>query len=210
VLLVREGDGQLEAFGAGEPEPALGWLARRAGRTVALLAPPHWTNVVGRRFRALERKEMLTLSVAPADFQPPRSTVTTRRLEAGDARAFIDGIVPDWALLSWSSFEELVEFGVGFVVPSGSDYGALAWTYSQAGRYAAIGVVTVPRFRRLGLGRAVASDLVSELMNSRGKTPIWTTTSDNSGSRALAESLGFSLAATETFLRWLPVSASAH
>ena len=36
VVLVREGDDQLEAFGAGEPEPAVAWLAGQ-GRAVSLV-----------------------------------------------------------------------------------------------------------------------------------------------------------------------------
>src|SRR4051812_39059498 len=59
VLLVREGNGQLEAFGAGAPEPALGWLCRRAGKTVALLAPRPWWDAVGRRNRVVERVEVV-------------------------------------------------------------------------------------------------------------------------------------------------------
>src|SRR5437016_14120473 len=37
VVLLREGDDQLEAFGAGEPEPAVAWLAGQ-GRAVSLVA----------------------------------------------------------------------------------------------------------------------------------------------------------------------------
>src|SRR4051794_27940383 len=55
VLLVREGDGQLEVFGAGEAEPALGWLSRRAGvgQAVALRAPRAWWDAVERRVGAV-------------------------------------------------------------------------------------------------------------------------------------------------------------
>ncbi len=41
VVLLREGDGPREAFGAGDPGPAVAWLARQSG-TVALLAPGSW------------------------------------------------------------------------------------------------------------------------------------------------------------------------
>src|SRR3954454_12528199 len=56
VLLVREWEGRLDVFGAGEPEPALGWLVCRAGagRAVTLVAPSDWRGAVGRRVGAVE------------------------------------------------------------------------------------------------------------------------------------------------------------
>src|SRR4051794_34098476 len=45
VVLLRPGDGQWEAFGTGNPEPAVSWLAARGG-TVALLAPASWEEAV--------------------------------------------------------------------------------------------------------------------------------------------------------------------
>lgn len=45
VLLVREGDGRLEVFGAGSPGPAVGWLAGQT-RPFTLLSPDDWHEVV--------------------------------------------------------------------------------------------------------------------------------------------------------------------
>lgn len=207
VVLVREGNGQLEAFGAGEPEPAVSWLTSRAGKPVALLAPKEWWAPVGRRVRATEKMEMLTFELDTSESVPRASgpIVVTRRLIAEDNSAFLTpALAPPWALLGWTSFEDLITYGVGFVAPFGAGLASAAWTYSQASRYDAIGVATVERFRRLGLGRAVASALISHIIDDRGKTPLWTTSPDNTASRELAESLGFELAATETFLRWHP------
>src|SRR4051794_1516614 len=53
IVLVREGDDQLEAFGAGEPEPAVGWLVSR-GRAVSLAAPAAWRDAVGARVGSIE------------------------------------------------------------------------------------------------------------------------------------------------------------
>lgn len=209
VLHIRQGEGQLEAFGAGEPEPALGWLLGRARQPLALLAPEDWWDAAGRRAGAAERAEALTLSVDAGGFLPDASAVAVRRLTAGDTEAALEAAMPAWALAGWTSCRDLVEHGAGFAVPFGRGYAALAWVSGRAAHYEAIGVLTVARFRRLGLGRAVASALVAEVLHRRGRVPLWTTTPGNAASLSLARSLGFSDAAAETYLRWpRPVASS--
>jgi hypothetical protein len=180
----------------------LGWLLGRAQEPLSLLAPEHWWDAAERRAGGVERVEVLTLSADADEFLPDVSAVAVRRLAAGDSEALLAASFPAWALAGWTSGRDLVEHGVGFAVPNGREYAALAWVYSRAERYEAIGVSTVDRFRRLGLGRAVASALVSEILHKRGKVPLWTTAPGNGASLALAESLGFSAAAAETCLRW--------
>lgn len=203
VVLIREGAGQLEVYGAGRPEPAAGWLCRSEERPIALIAPKDWWDAVERRVDQVERDEVLTLSVEEADFTPVSSAVATRRLTARDAEAFYSSeIAPDWALSGWRTFHDLVERGAGYAVPFGARFAAAAWVYSQAGRYETVGVSTDARFRRLGLGKAVASALVAEILRERGKVALWTTVPENAASVATAHALGFSPAATETRLRW--------
>lgn len=203
VLLLRERGRQLEAFGAGDPEPASSWLCRRAEKSVALMAPSEWWDLVERRVDGVERVEVLTLSAEPSEFNPVESAVVTRPLTVDDAEAFLASEVAlDWALAAWGTFRHLVEYGAGYAVPFGAQFAATAWIYSQAGDYETLGVSTIPRFQRLGLGKAVASALVSEIIHTRGKVPLWTTAPENEASIATAQSLGFSTAATETILRW--------
>lgn len=203
MLLLREGGRQLEVFGAGDPEPAVGWLCRRGEKSVALMAPKEWWDAVEQRVEGVERVDVLTLSADASEFKRASSAVVTRRLTAKDSEAFLaPEIALEWALSGWGTFRDLVERGVGYGVPFGSGFAATAWVYSQAGDYEAIGVSTVPRFQRLGLGKAVASALVSEIIHTREKIPLWTTAPENTASIATAESLGFSTAAIETSLRW--------
>jgi RimJ/RimL family protein N-acetyltransferase len=203
VVLVREGAGQVEMFGAGRPEPAAGWLCRYEERPVALMAPRDWWDAVERRVERVDRVEVLTLSADASDFTPVVSAVATRRLTAEDSEAFLSSeIAPEWSLSGWRTFRDLIERGAGYVVPFGAGYAAAAWVYSQAGRYESVGVSTVDRFRRLGLGKAVASALVTEIIQERGKVALWTTSPENEASVATARALGFSPAATETYLRW--------
>jgi RimJ/RimL family protein N-acetyltransferase len=210
VVLVREGTHQLEAFGAGAVEPAAGWLCRHEGRTVALLAPREWWDAIELRVERVERVEVVTLAVEASDFRPASSAVVTRRLTAKDSAAFLASeIAPEWALSGWRTFRDLAERGAGYVVPFGVGCAAVSWIYSQAGPYEAIGVATAARYRRLGLGKAVASALVAEILEDRGKIPIWTSTPENAASLATAEALGFSAVASETCLRWRRVGPRA-
>lgn len=203
VLLVREGGGQFEAFGAGAPEPAVGWLAGHR-RGFSLLAPDTWLDAVRARVGGVDRDEVETWSGGPG---PPAGTppggVVTRRLTAGDLAAFT-AAAPAWGLRGWGSYPALIEDAAAFGVPRGAGFAALAWVFDRAGRYDALGVYTAPRYRRLGLGRAAVSALVAHVVDQRGRVPLWSTRPDNKPSRALARALGFSPAVSETVLRWPP------
>lgn len=203
MLLVRERGRRLEVFGAGDPGPAVDWLCRKDEMTVALMAPRDWWEPVDAQVERVERVEMQTLSVGIPEFKPARSTVVLRRLTAEDSEVFVSSeVAVDWALSGWETFGDLVERGAGYVVPAGARCAAAAWVYSQAAGYEAIGVSTAARFRRLGLGKAVASALVAEILHERGKIPLWTTAPGNAASWATARALGFSVVATETYLQW--------
>ena len=205
VVLLREGDGRREAFGAGDPSSAIGWLARQPG-SFTMLAPGSWEGPLRAAVGPLGRSEVLTYTYpgpAHRDAAGRRPSVPTRRLTLDDAAAFA-ATAPAWALRGWRSFEALIAHGAGFGVSHGRGFAALAWVFDQAGDFDAIGVSTMPRFRRLGLGRATASALIGHILQWRGKVPLWSTTPANAASRALANSLGLSLAATESLLHWGP------
>jgi GNAT superfamily N-acetyltransferase len=228
VVLVREGDDQLEAFGAGEPEPAVAWLAGQ-GRAVSLVAPAPWRDAVGARVGPIEQAAIATWTIDPFDLamttmlegpEPgpgasiststsvataggPRRLAATRRLTTADAAAFA-ATAPPWALRGWGTFSALVAFGAGFGVPHGDGFAALAWIFDQSSGFDSIGVFTLPRYRRLGLGRAAASSLITHIARRRGKVPLWSTTPDNDASLALAQALGFTNQVTESLIRWPP------
>jgi GNAT superfamily N-acetyltransferase len=232
VVLVREGDNQLEAFGAGEPEPAVAWLADQ-GRAVSLVAPATWREALGTRVGSIEQAAIETWTIDPFDLtmttmidapepEPrpapasqavarpesaaPRRLVTTRPLIASDAAGFA-AAAPTWALRGWGTFSSLVAFGAGFGVPHGNSFAALAWIFDQSAGFDSIGVYTVPRYRRLGLARAAASALISHIARRRRKIPLWSTPPENEASLGLARSLGFTAQATEALVRWPPRSA---
>ena len=90
VILVREGDGQLEAFGAGDPEPAVGWLVgHRRGFTPARpRALARRRPRPGRRGRRGRGRDLVGRPRPPAP-APPRPRVVTRRLTSRDLAAFL-------------------------------------------------------------------------------------------------------------------------
>src|SRR3954468_14579738 len=62
VVWLREGDdGRWEGFGAGLPEPSIGWLAGRSGgRTISLMAPSSWEEPARSRAGRLDRASVQT------------------------------------------------------------------------------------------------------------------------------------------------------
>ncbi len=205
VVWLREGDGQWEAFAAGLAETALDWLAAEArGRVVALAAPASWEDAVRARAGA-GRIEVGSVQTWLRRGPPGRrvAAVATRRLVAADAAAFA-AEAPSWATRAWGDFAGLIERGAAFGVPAGRGFAALAWVFESDHHSDKIGVATVPRFRRLGLGRAAASALADHVERDRRKHPLWTTHADHVASIALARSLGFSRHVSEPLLRWTP------
>jgi len=203
VIWLREGDGQWEAFAAGFAGPALDWLAAEArGRPIALAAPPSWEAPVLARAGRSERRFVQTW-VRPGPWEPPIPSIATRRLGPEDAGAF-EEVTPAWGLRAWGDFAGLIDAGAAFGAPTRLGFGALAWIVESDHHCDKIGVATIPRFRRLGLGRASASALLGHIARDRRKHPLWTTNPGNAASLALARSLGFSAQVTETVLGWTP------
>jgi GNAT superfamily N-acetyltransferase len=207
VVLLREGEGRLEAFGAGEPGPAVDWLVGQL-RGLTLHAPDGWLAAVDARLDKVEFVDVETWSATPErmsdltlERRGPR--IDIRRLTFVDANGFTRA-APSWALHGWRTFAELITHAAAFGVPHGPGFASLAWIFDQADCYDAVAVFTAPRYRRLGLGRAAASALIRHIVDRRGKVPLWSTPASNTPSLTLADSLGFSLQATESLARWTP------
>lgn len=212
LLLVRQGNGQLEAFGAGRPEPAVRWLAGR-GRIVALTAPESWDGPIQAAVGDVEIERHEVRTWFSPRLRPPESverpSPRTRPLTADDEADFLQS-APAWALRSWRSFSDMIERGCGVVVPHGDGraIASVAWTFDMTDLFDSIGVWTDPRYRRLGLARAAGRVLLDRILEERGKAPLWSTRPENLAAMALAESLGFSDAVSEPLWRW-PARESA-
>ncbi len=204
LVWLREGDDALEAFAAGEPDRAIGWLASRAeGRPIRLAAPEAWEAAARLEGGRVGRGSVASL-VRPSPLAemaaPP---VEVARLGPGDRPAF-EALAPAWALRAWGGFAELIGRASAFGVRSGPGFASLAWVFESGRRFDKVGVATLPRYRRLGLGRAAARGLIVDVERSRRKRPLWTTTPDNPESLALARSLGFASEVSEPLILWEP------
>ena len=182
LVLVREGDGgRLEAFGAGEPEPAVDWLVGQ-NRDFTLLAPEDWREALNDRGGEAEWGEVETWSIKTSYRKTAPESVVARRLSADDRGAFLDS-APGWGLRGWGAFADLIGHGAAFGVPVGDRFAALAWVFDGAETYDAVGAFTDARFRGLGLGKAAASALVRHVIDERRRVPLWSTRRDNEPSR---------------------------
>jgi GNAT superfamily N-acetyltransferase len=204
IAWLRAGDDQTwEAFASGVPGPALDWIAPRIGSgTVALVAPRSWEGAIRRRGVSVETATILMFSQLDLMKLAGFST-DSRALTVADAPAF-ESVAPAWALRSWGDFGLLIDRGLALGLFSAEGLVSTAWTYESDPTHDKIGVATLPRFRRLGLGRRVASALLDRVVRDRLKEPIWVTSSANAGSIALAKSLGFANPSAETLFRWTP------
>ena len=141
VLLVREGDRRIEAFGIGEPWPALAWLLGH-GRAFALQAPDEWllsaSQTLGGDLEEVEVETWSADAVAlPAVVDDPMEIgsararpkaaprVAVRRLNDDDRAAF-SAAAPAWALRGWQSYASLIEQGAAFGVPHANGFAAMA------------------------------------------------------------------------------------
>ena len=205
VVWLRDGGDQWDAFAAGFAGPALAWLERTApGRPVVLAAPPSWNEIVPARLGRTRVKTRAVETWLRPEPEPRRETVVgVRRLDLDDADAFADA-APPWALRAWGGFADLLDHGVAFGAPGRSGLGAVAWVVESDHHLDKLGVTTDPRFRRLGLGQAVASALLDEVTFERHRHPLWVTDPANTASIRLAHSLGFRTRIRETLLRWEP------
>src|SRR5262249_49500990 len=198
LVLARELDDRWEAFGAGEPWPALPWLLDGDLRTrVTLVGPPSWHEAIARMDGTTEQGTLETWH--PPDMVRPGALASgaedlVRAVEQRDQASFVAS-TPTWALRAWLSFGRMCRETVAFGIPlrDGRGFASVAWVYELSRPFAAVAVATRPRYQRLGLGGTVVRTLLRTMMSGpveQRLTPIWFTEGSNTASKALAASLG--------------------
>ena len=96
-------------------------------------------------------------------------------------------IVP---LFSWEDKQSFLQRGKGFCVTDGDRVAACAFSSAVSGREIDIGVETAEGYRKRGLAYTAARAMIVYILKEN-KRPVWACSSENEGSRRLAESLGF-------------------
>lgn len=121
-------------------------------------------------------------SLLPADIRiTPMDAALMRKVEA---------TVYPWIGGTWKSAVDFEERGFG--VCASTDEGVVSLCYSVFVSYGkhAIDILTIEKFRRLGLARTVAQSFSAECVQ-RGVYPTWDCYETNLSSMRLAQALGF-------------------
>jgi RimJ/RimL family protein N-acetyltransferase len=123
-------------------------------------------------------------------FQTPAGT-EVRRLKAEDAEAV--GRVSEhvrWVCKTWHGTEAAAASGMAWGAFDGRRIVSLALTFFVGDRFEDFGAATEPEYRGRGLSAACCAGLAADIQ-SRGRTPCWTTTPGNLASVRVAQKLGF-------------------
>ena len=101
---------------------------------------------------------------------------------------------------SWSSKEQFLKNGFGFVVLDGDKVIAVAFSAAVSSEEVDIGVETDENYRHHGLAKIVADRMCREII-SQGKKPVWAHAIANEGSKYTALGVGFTKDRVNTVIR---------
>ena len=96
-------------------------------------------------------------------------------------------IIPSF---SWSSKEQFLENGFGYVAMDGDRVVAIAFSAAVSSDEVDVGVETDENYRHKGLAKALADIMCREIV-STGRKPVWAHAISNEGSKHTALSVGF-------------------
>jgi RimJ/RimL family protein N-acetyltransferase len=154
-------------------------------------ASPEWAPVLEAsapsRFAVWPR----VLAALPPDAPALAPHPAVRRL--GPADADLVATLPadiDWIHQSWGGAARMLAEGVAHGAVVDGELASVAVAFHCGFEHEDIGVVTAAPHRRHGLSTACAAAVVADIRR-RGRTPSWSTSPDNTASRAVAARLGF-------------------
>ncbi len=101
---------------------------------------------------------------------------------------------------SWDNMDDFAEKGTGFCIMQDGVPAAWAFSAAVSSRETDIGVETDESCRRRGFASAAAKAMIRDTL-IKGKSPVWACHAENTGSRKLAEALGFSVCGQCTTVR---------
>jgi RimJ/RimL family protein N-acetyltransferase len=131
------------------------------------------------------------IAVLPESTEPAPPDARVRRMTAADTLA-ATRLDPEqaWIASTWGGPAMLAATGLAWAAFVDGTPVAVAAPFYVGDHFEDLGVVTEPEHRRQGLSRSCAAAVVADV-RSRGHTPTWTTSPDNTASRAVAQRLGF-------------------
>lgn len=129
-------------------------------------------------------------SAAPLP-NPDAGPDPVRRLGPADAAALrAHDRSGHWIWSTWGGPEDLAAAGIAHGAFVAGSLVSIAVPFYLGRRHGDLGVVTDPGFRGRGLSTRCAAAVAADL-RARGLIPTWTTSPDNTASRAVAARLGF-------------------
>ncbi|WP_052682171.1 GNAT family N-acetyltransferase [Saccharothrix sp. ST-888] len=156
-------------------------------------APDRFLPLLGRTFASV----MPWVRVICTQQHPPRLPdlppgVRLRPLTTADAAAQLAELDPGlrWITETWGPDRAPAAAAGAWGAFAHGRLVSVAATYLRGRCYEDVAVVTVPEFRRAGLGLACVGT-VTGAVRRRGRIPTWTVPGSNGPSRALAEAAGF-------------------
>jgi GNAT superfamily N-acetyltransferase len=154
-------------------------------------APPEWRPVLTAAAGEVAVWPRI-VAVLPAGHTPPAAAPgTARPLGPADAGALRDHDPEgSWIAQTWGGPDALAHAGVAHGSFVDGRLVSIAVPFFVGTRHADLGVVTEAGFRGRGLSTACAAGVIADL-RARGLVPTWTTSPDNTASRAVAARLGF-------------------
>ena len=199
VLLVRHACGFALLFGAYTEE-----ILRETGEMILHPAPYARTVLFAPDERAAGyfRKqddfiaEQRLFYRYPSGEIPPENPAV-RRMTTAMLAQIAGRITPAF---SWDNPDDFAEKGAGYCVMQDGIPAAWAFSAAVSSRETDIGVETDEKYRRRGLAFAAATAMVRDTLLRR-KMPVWACHTENTGSRKLAEALGFSVCGQCTTVR---------
>jgi RimJ/RimL family protein N-acetyltransferase len=154
-------------------------------------APPEWLPVLRESAPSAFAVWPRIIAALPADAPTAAAHPAVRRL--GPADADLVAALPadiDWIHQSWGGAARMLAEGVAHGAVVDGELASVAVAFHCGFDHEDIGVVTAEPHRRRGLSAACAAAVVADV-RARGRTPSWSTSPENTGSRAVAARLGF-------------------
>jgi RimJ/RimL family protein N-acetyltransferase len=153
-------------------------------------AAPEWLPAL-RRSAPTTAEWPRIIAALPPDAPTPDPHPAVRRLTPADldlVAALPEDIA--WIHESWGGAERMLAEGVAHGAVVDGKVVSVAVAFHCGRRYEDIGVVTAEGYRRRGLSAGCAAAVIADV-RGRGRIPSWSTSPENTGSRAVAERLGF-------------------
>ena len=154
-------------------------------------APPEWLPVLRAADPGVAVWPRLMAVLPRTTPLPDPCGDEVRRLGPGDVAALV-GYDPDgtWIWSTWGGPQELAAARVAHGAFVAGRLVSIAVPFYVGARHADLGVVTDPGFRGRGLSTRCAAAVAADA-RARDLVPTWTTSPDNTASRAVAARLGF-------------------